>query len=145
MITATKKLKIIAAEALIGIGAMYGPISPETNSIGNSAATTVRVAMIVGLPTSATASTAASMRLRSSDMAQCRAMFSIITIASSTRIPIEKISANRLTRLMVKPITLEANMVSMIVVGMTIAVTPASRQPIEKPISPTIEIVANAR
>ena len=72
-------------------------------------------------------------------------MFSIITIASSTRMPIEKISANRLTRLMVKPITLLANIVSRIVVGMTIAVTPASRQPIEKPIRTTIETVARAR
>jgi hypothetical protein len=145
MITATKKLKIIAAEALIGIGAMYGPIRPETNSMGRSAATTVRVAMIVGLPTSATASTAASIRLRSSGMAQCRAIFSIITIASSTRMPIEKISANRLTRLIVKPITFDANIVSMIVVGMTMAVTPASRQPMAKPISTTIETVASAR
>ena len=57
----------------------------------------------------------------------------------------EKISANRLTRLMVKPITFDANMVSMMVVGMTIAVTPASRQPMEKPISTTIETVASAR
>ena len=36
-------------------------------------------------------------------------------------------------------------MVSMIVVGITIAVTPASRQPIAKPISSTIETVASAR
>ena len=100
---------------------------------------------MVGLPTSATASTAASIRLRSSGMAQCRAIFSIITIASSTRIPIEKISANRLTRLIVKPMILEANMVSMIVVGMTMAVTAASRQPIAKPINRTIEMVARPR
>ena len=38
--------------------------------------------------------------VRPSPMAQCRAMFSITTMASSTRMPIEKISANRLTRLM---------------------------------------------
>ena len=41
------------------------------------------------------------MRLRPSCMAQWRAMFSTTTMASSTRMPIEKISANRLTRLMV--------------------------------------------
>ncbi len=91
----------MAAEALAGIGAMYGPMSPDTNSIGRSAATTVSVATIVGLPTSATASIAACRRGRSSRMAQCRAMFSTTTMASSTRMPIEKISANKLTRLMV--------------------------------------------
>ena len=53
-------LKIIAADALIGIGAIYGPIRPETKSIGSSAATTVSVAMIVGLPTSATDSSTMS-------------------------------------------------------------------------------------
>ena len=98
---ATMKEKTIAAEALAGIGAIYGPISPETNSIGSSAATTVRVATTVGLPTSATASIAACMRERPSFIAQWRAMFSITTMASSTRMPMEKMSANRLTRLMV--------------------------------------------
>ena len=91
----------MAAEALTGIGAMYGPIRPETNSMGSRAATTVKVATMVGLPTSATASTVACARVRPSFMAQCRAMFSIMTMASSTRMPIEKIRANRLTRLMV--------------------------------------------
>ena len=100
-ITATKKEKIIAAEAFAGMGLIYGPIRPETNSMGSSATTTVSVAMMVGLPTSATASMAACTRLRPSCMPQWRAMFSITTIASSTRMPMEKISANRLTRLMV--------------------------------------------
>ena len=145
MIIATKKLKIIAADAFTGMGAMYGPIRPETNSIGSNATTTVRVAMTVGLPTSATASTAASIRERSSFIAQCLAMFSITTIASSTRMPMEKIRANRLTRLIVYPIRLEANKVSRIVVGMTTAVTAASRQPIAKPISTTIDTVASAK
>ena len=36
-------------------------------------------------------------------------------------------------------------MVSRIVVGITIAVTPASRQPIANPIRTTIETVASAR
>ena len=57
---ATKNENSIAAEALAGIGAMYGPIRPETNSIGSNAAITVSVATMVGLPTSATASIAAS-------------------------------------------------------------------------------------
>ena len=56
---------------------------------------------MVGLPTSLTASIAAWSRLRPSPMAQCRSMFSTTTMASSTRMPMEKISAKRLTRLMV--------------------------------------------
>src|SRR5450830_1917909 len=54
---------------LIGIGLMYGPIKPDTKAIGSKAAITVRVAKIVGPPTSST------------------------TIASSTRMPMEKINA----------------------------------------------------
>ena len=41
--------------ALIGIGLMYGPISPLTKAIGSNAAITVNVARIVGPPTSSTA------------------------------------------------------------------------------------------
>ena len=74
---------------------------PLTNIIGRSAATMVSVATMVGLPTSATASTAASAGLRPLRIAQWRAMFSTTTMASSTRMPIEKMSANRLTRLIV--------------------------------------------
>ena len=54
-------MKAIASEismpmlALIGIGLMYGPISPVTNAIGRSAAITVNVARMVGPPTSSTA------------------------------------------------------------------------------------------
>src|SRR5215472_14427915 len=98
---ATKNENSIAADALAGIGAMYGPISPETNSIGSNAATTVSVATMVGLPTSATAAIAASRRERPSRIAQWREIFSTTTIASSTRMPIAKISANWLTRLIV--------------------------------------------
>ena len=52
---------IMAIEPSTGIGAMYGPIRPDTKAIGISAATTVKVAMMVGLPTSRTASTAISV------------------------------------------------------------------------------------
>ena len=69
-ITATKNDSIMAADALAGIGAIYGPIKPETNNIGSNAATTVSVAMMVGFPTSATASMADVVRLRPSFMAQ---------------------------------------------------------------------------
>jgi len=34
----------------MGIGRMYGPISPPTNAIGKTAAMTAQVARIVGLP-----------------------------------------------------------------------------------------------
>jgi len=53
--------KAIASEismpmlALMGMGLMYGPIRPETNAIGSSAAMTVSVARMVGPPTSSTA------------------------------------------------------------------------------------------
>ena len=42
-------------EALIGMGLMYGPIKPLTKAIGSSAAMTVKVARMVGPPTSFTA------------------------------------------------------------------------------------------
>ena len=86
-------------EALIGIGRMYGPISPVTKAIGISAAITVKVARMVGPPTSSTAGGITSNRLRlrpsAPGMARCRWMFSTTTMASSTRMPIEKISANK--------------------------------------------------
>ena len=52
---ATSSEKNIAALALIGIGRMYGPMSPLTNASGRSEAMTVKVARIVGLPTSSVA------------------------------------------------------------------------------------------
>ena len=55
----------IATLAPIGMGRMYGPIIPETNAIGRMAAITVKVARIVGFPTSSTASTAATSGARS--------------------------------------------------------------------------------
>jgi hypothetical protein len=51
-------------EALIGIGRMYGPISPETKAIGSSAAMTVNVARMVGPPTSSTAAGSPRAALR---------------------------------------------------------------------------------
>ena len=57
--------KNIAALAPIGIGRIYGPISPPTNAIGSTAAITANVARMVGLPTSPTASMATIARLRS--------------------------------------------------------------------------------
>ncbi len=67
------------------------------------AATTVRVARMVGFPTSSTARTAiAANGLRSSfAIRACRTMFSTTTMASSTRMPIEKMSAKSVMRLSV--------------------------------------------
>ena len=62
---ATASEATIATDAPMGIGRMYGPIIPLTNAIGRIAAITVKVARIVGLPTSSTASIAASSALRS--------------------------------------------------------------------------------
>ena len=81
---------------------MYGPMSPDTNAIGRMAAITVKVARIVGLPTSSTAITAASSGWRFLKR-RWRAMFSTTTIASSTRIPMANTSANSVMRLRVYP------------------------------------------
>ena len=90
----------MAALAPIGIGRIYGPINPPTKAIGRMAATTARVARMVGLPTSSTASMATSKggRWRFAGIRQWRTMFSTTTMASSTRMPMEKISANRVMR-----------------------------------------------
>ncbi len=96
---ATTSENIMAAVAPTGIGRMYGPMRPPTNAMGRIAATTVSVARIVGLPTSSTARTAMAEKGRSLPARRaCRTMFSTTTIASSTRMPIEKISANRVIR-----------------------------------------------
>ncbi len=82
---------------------MYGPISPPTNPIGTIAAMTAKVARIVGLPTSSVASiaTRASGRPCEEGSRRCRTMFSTTTIASSTRMPIEKMRAKSVIRLSV--------------------------------------------
>ena len=70
-------------------------------------------------------------------------MFSTTTIASSTRMPIEKISANSDTRLIVKPIAHEANSVSISVMITALPTTIASRQPSVARTSSTTDRVAN--
>ena len=130
--------------ALIGIGLMYGPMSPVTNAIGSKAAITVNVARIVGPPTS---STAVGIRAESGAVgssARWRWMFSTTTIASSTRIPIEKIRANRLTRFSVKPHAHEANNVAASVSSTATPTMTASRRPSATSTSATTESVANS-
>ena len=94
----------IATDAPTGIGRMYGPMSPLTNAIGRMAAMTVNVARIVGFPTSSTPSTAARSGSCPPFAIRCRYTFSTTTIASSTRIPIEKMRANSVIRLSEYPI-----------------------------------------
>jgi hypothetical protein len=71
-------------------------MSPETKAMGRSAAMTVQVARIVGLPTSSTAFTAVSTPTPC--CRKWRWMFSTTTMASSTRMPMEKMRAKRVTR-----------------------------------------------
>ena len=120
---------------------MYGPIRPLTNAIGSSAAITVNVARMVGPPTSSTAGGIASRRVLP-PRAMCRWMFSTTTMASSTRMPIEKISANSDTRLRVKPIAHDANRVSASVSTTAAPTTSASRLPSANSTSSTTDIVA---
>ncbi len=78
-------------------------MSPPTKAMGRMAAITVRVASMVGLPTSSTASMATSLTGRPwlAGMRAWRTRFSTTTMASSTRMPMEKISANSVMRLSV--------------------------------------------
>ena len=71
-------------------------------------------------------------------------MFSTTTIASSTRMPIEKISANRLTRLSVKPQAQEANSVAASVSSTAMPTIAASRRPSATNTSATTDSVANS-
>ena len=129
---------------LIGIGLMYGPISPETKAIGSRAAITVSVARMVGPPTSSTACGMISRSALAGSSCWWRWMFSTTTIASSTRMPMEKISANRDTRFSVKPQAQDANSVA-VRVRITAAPTiTASRRPSASPTSRITEPVAKA-
>ena len=77
----------------LGIGLMYGPISPVTKYIGNTDAITVRVASIVGFPTSLTAVIAACNG-GSFLILKCLCMFSTTIIESSITSPVTNTNAN---------------------------------------------------
>ena len=89
---------------------MYGPIRPDTKAIGSKAAMTVKVARMVGR---ADFIDRGRNRFEQAFAAErrCRWIFSTTTMASSTRMPMEKISANSDTRFKVKPMAHEANKV----------------------------------
>ncbi len=71
-------------------------------------------------------------------------MFSTTTIASSTRMPIEKISANSETRFSVKPQAHDANSVTVNVSTTAVPTIAASRRPSAKNTRATTEAVAKA-
>ena len=130
--------------ALIGIGLMYGPMRPATKAIGSSAAMTVSVARIVGPPTSSTAPGMIAPAAGPGSSSRWRWMFSTTTIASSTRMPIEKISANSDTRLSVKPHAHEAKSVAASVRITAVPTITASRRPSATNTSATTESVAKS-
>ena len=130
--------------ALIGIGLMYGPIKPLTKAMGNSAAITVSVAKIVGPPTSSTAPGISSARVLPGNNCWCRWMFSTTTMASSTKMPMEKIRANKDTRFKVKPQAQEANSVAVSVKITAAPTIAASRRPNARNTKATTEAVANS-
>ncbi len=120
---------------------MYGPIRPVTKAMGSSAAMTVSVARMVGPPTSSTAR-GMMAPMPSWSRAVRRWMFSTTTMASSTRMPMEKISANSDTRLSVKPQAQEANSVAARVSSTAAPTITASRLPSAHSTSSTTEAVA---
>ena len=71
-------------------------------------------------------------------------MFSTTTMASSTRMPIEKISANSETRFSVKPQAQDANSVAASVRITAVPTIAASRRPSARNTSATTEAVANS-
>ncbi len=97
---------------------------------------------MVGPPTSSTASGISSESGVSGALARWRWMFSTTTIASSTRIPIEKMSANSETRLSVKPQAQDANRVDASVSITARPTISASRRPSVANTSTTTEAVA---
>ncbi len=84
-------------EAPIGIGLIYGPIKPDTKAMGNTDAITVKVAKIVGLPTSLIAYYAACLK-GSRFILKWRCIFSAMMIESSTTIPVTKTKAKSVIR-----------------------------------------------
>ena len=71
-------------------------------------------------------------------------MFSTTTMASSTKIPMEKINANSDTRLSVKPQAHEANSVAVSVKMTATPTIAASRRPSAMNTSATTDAVANS-
>ena len=114
---------------------------PVTKAMGSSAAITVKVARIVGPPTSSTAAGMIPCR-GPPESPRWRWMFSTTTMASSTRMPMEKMSAKRETRLSVNPQAQEAKSVEARVRTTAMPTIAASRRPSVAKTRTTTESVA---
>ena len=105
---------------------------------------TVRVARIVGFPTSSTAALAAARR-GLSFIRKCRSMFSATMIESSITIPVTKIRAKSVTRFRVYPKIWYTNSVSAKVIGTASITTTALRQPMNTATTIPTAITARPR
>ena len=99
---------------------------------------------MVGVPTSSTA-TGMISRTGRLELRIRRLIFSVITMPSSTRIPMEKISANRETRFNVNPQAKENTSVSNSVISTAMPTISAWRQPMATSTSNTTPSVADIR
>ncbi len=97
MVKATNSDIIMAMDAPMGIGDIYGPMSPDTKAMGKTEAMTVSVAKMVGLPTSLIAYIAACLNGKRFIL-KWRCMFSAMMIESSTTIPVTNTKAKSVMR-----------------------------------------------
>src|SRR5512134_3255355 len=102
------------------------PGTPLMNAVGRNTAISVKVVAITASPISSAASIAAWYGVLPA--ARWRMMFSISTIASSTRMPTTSDSDSSVTTLMVKPIKYIAKKVGMIDNGSATAEIIVARQ-----------------
>ena len=113
---------------LSAIGRMYGPIMPVMKNIGRKLTITASVAVISGGRISATASKTIR-RVAFFRNEKCRTIFSTSTMGSSTRSPNDRINANKVTRLIVKPSIRLTASVRPKTTGTATATIKASRHP----------------
>ncbi len=139
------KEKSIATEALIGMGRMYGPIRPVTKAMGMSAAITVKVARMIGARTSFIAPMINLLLSKPTLVSNQRWMFSTSTIGSSTKIPMQKIRAKRVTLFKVNPNIMLKNKAIAKVTGTAMPTTKASLTPRTTPIKRMTAKVAMKR
>jgi len=102
------------------------PAMPGMKAVGRNTAIRVKVVAITARPISSAASSAACNGLL--PMRMWRTMFSLSTIASSTRMPTTSDSASSVTTLSVKPSRYIAAKVGMIDSGSATAATKVARQ-----------------
>jgi len=94
--------KVMVKGTLAAMGAMYGPIMPVMKNMGRKETMMASVDMRTGGNTSRTAASVAHRGWAGLDR-MWRWMLSMLVMGSSTTMPRERISANRVTRLMVYP------------------------------------------